>query len=27
VKPSDRVSVSVKRGGVSLRAPTRIPDK
>lgn len=25
VKPSDRISVSVKRRGVSLRAPTRIP--
>jgi VWFA-related protein len=25
VKPSDRISVSVKRGGVSLRAPTHIP--
>ena len=27
VKPSDRLSVSVKRKGVTLRAPTRIPDK
>ncbi len=27
VKPSDRLSVSVKRSGVSLRAPARIPDK
>jgi hypothetical protein len=27
VKPSDRISVSVKRSGVSLRAPARIPDK
>jgi VWFA-related protein len=25
VKPSDRISVSVKRGGVTLRAPTHIP--
>lgn len=25
VKPSDRISVSVKRSGVSLRAPTHIP--
>lgn len=27
VKPSDKLSVSVTRKGVSLRAPTRIPDK
>jgi VWFA-related protein len=27
VKPSDRLSVTVKRKGVTLRAPTRIPDK
>jgi len=27
VKPSDKLSVAVKRKGVSLRAPTRIPDK
>jgi VWFA-related protein len=27
VKPSDRLSVSVKRSGVTLWAPTRIPDK
>lgn len=27
VKPSDRLSVSVKRKGVTLQAPTRIPDK
>lgn len=27
VKPSDKLSVAVKRRGVSLRAPTRIPDK
>jgi VWFA-related protein len=27
VKPSDKLSVSVKRRGVSLRAPTRIPDR
>ena len=27
VKPSDRVNVTVKRKGVTLRAPTRIPDK
>lgn len=27
VKPSDRLSVSIKRKGVTLRAPTRIPDK
>lgn len=27
VKPSDKLNVSVKRRGVSLRAPTRIPDK
>ena len=27
VKPSDKISVSVKRSGVSLWAPTRIPDK
>jgi VWFA-related protein len=27
VKPSDRLSVSVKRRGVTLRAPTYIPDK
>ena len=26
-KPSDKLSVTVKRRGVSLRAPTRIPDK
>jgi VWFA-related protein len=26
-KPSDKLSVSVKRRGVSLRAPTKIPDK
>ena len=27
VKPSDRISVSVKRKGVSLRAPARVPDR
>lgn len=27
VKPSDRINVSVKRKGVVLRAPSRIPDK
>ncbi len=27
VKPSDKLSVSVKRRGVSLRAPTHIPDR
>ena len=27
VKPSDRLSVSVKRKGIALHAPTRIPDK
>jgi VWFA-related protein len=27
VRPSDKLSVSVKRKGVTLRAPTRIPDK
>lgn len=27
VKPSDRIQVSVKRKGVTLRAPSRIPDK
>jgi hypothetical protein len=27
VKPSDKLSVSVKRKGVTLHAPTRIPDK
>ena len=27
VKPSDRLSVTVKRKGVTLRAPTRVPDK
>jgi VWFA-related protein len=27
VKPSDKLSVTVKRKGVTLRAPTRIPDK
>jgi VWFA-related protein len=27
VKPSERLSVTVKRKGVTLRAPTRIPDK
>ena len=27
VKPSDKLSVAVKRKGVTLRAPTRIPDK
>jgi VWFA-related protein len=27
VKPNERLSVSVKRKGVSLRAPSRIPDK
>ena len=27
VKPSEKLSVSVKRKGVTLRAPTRIPDK
>ena len=27
VKPSDKLSVSIKRKGVTLRAPTRIPDK
>jgi VWFA-related protein len=26
-KPSDKLSVSVKRSGISLRAPTKIPDK
>lgn len=26
VKPSDRISVTVKRPGVSLRAPTRVPN-
>jgi hypothetical protein len=26
-KPSDRVSISVKRKGVSLRAPARIPNR
>ena len=27
VKPSDKISVSVKRSGITLWAPTRIPDK
>jgi hypothetical protein len=27
VRPSDRLSVSVKRKGVTLRAPTRVPDR
>ena len=27
VKPSDKLSVSVKRKGVTVRAPTQIPDK
>jgi VWFA-related protein len=27
VKPADKLSVTVKRKGVTLRAPTRIPDK
>jgi VWFA-related protein len=27
VKPSDKLSVTVKRKGVTLRAPTRIPDR
>ena len=27
VKPSDKLSVTVRRKGVTLRAPTRIPDK
>ena len=27
VKPSDKLSVAVKRKGVTVRAPTRIPDK
>jgi VWFA-related protein len=27
VKPSDKLSVAVKRKGVTLRAPTRVPDK
>jgi len=27
VKPSERLSVTVKRKGVTLRAPTRVPDK
>lgn len=27
VKPSDRLSVAVKRKGVTVRAPTRVPDK
>jgi hypothetical protein len=27
IKPTDRISVSVKRKGVSLRVPARIPDK
>lgn len=27
VKPSDKLSVAVKRKGVTLRAPTRIPDR
>jgi VWFA-related protein len=27
VRPSDKLSVSVKRKGVTLRAPTRIPDR
>jgi VWFA-related protein len=27
VKPSDKLSVTVKRRGVTLRAPTRIPDR
>jgi VWFA-related protein len=27
VKPSDKLSLSVKRKGVTLRAPTRIPDR
>jgi hypothetical protein len=27
VRPSDKLSVSVKRKGVTVRAPTRIPDK
>jgi hypothetical protein len=27
VKPADRLSVTTKRKGVTLRAPTRIPDK
>jgi len=27
VKPSDKLSVAVKRKGVTLRAPTRIPTK
>ena len=26
-KPSDRIAISVKRKGLSLRVPTRIPDR